>query len=273
MTEGPRIEREPPIDNPEKEPKEFVLQAGDTVVKIIREGALVTSFEVGEHKVFMPDQEYPDNGKRRGGNPLLFPNAGPLTEEDTGKLQLPQHGFARDREWTVEDYNPDDRTMTLSLSTDDETRKQFPYDFELRTRITVAEGRLTQELEIVNNSEEEMPVAPGFHPYFNIPAEDKPNISTNIDGFDPPSYDWKTPLVFDRQNPITLTINEGTIEIQSSDEFRKALVWSEPERPQVCIEPWTGDVDAILHEEERVNIQPGESAYLKMSTSFTPNKE
>ena len=42
-----------------------------------------------------------------------------------------------------------------------------------------------------NHSNENMPIAPGFHPYFTVAQSEKMNIRTeNLPGFEAQTFDW-----------------------------------------------------------------------------------
>ena len=114
-----------------------------------------------------------------------------------------------------------------------------------------------------------MPIAPGFHPYFQVPKEKRDEIKTNIPGFNPNEYDWKSSHHFPRQTFVSLQVpDSGEISIKSSEEFQILVVWSELERPHLCIEPWTREANAILDPEQRIEIQPGETANFWIEIGF-----
>lgn len=252
--------------------QERVLVSGQTIVAVLPgDGALVTRFRVGETDVLLPDQLFltDEKAKRRGGCPVLFPNAGPLTEP-TDFLALPQHGFGRNLPWTEIADNAE-RTV-LRLETDEGTRKQFPYDFSVELAVEAGEGLLRYEMAIANNSDRlSVPVAPGFHPYFYVPVDRKPDISTNIPGFDPRDYDWKSPIAFPRQEVVEVQIpGSGRVIMRPSPDLKGIVVWSEPNRDFVCVEPWTGGLNALLHSGERINVPPEGEVSLSLDIQFYP---
>src|SRR5580704_16186308 len=64
-------------------------------------------------------------------SPLLFPIVGTLKGNIymyRGKsYSLPRHGFARDREFSVESQRPD--SITFLLRSDEQSRAVYPFDF------------------------------------------------------------------------------------------------------------------------------------------------
>lgn len=250
---------------------EIVLIKGTTQAFVRpSEGGIVSRFRVEGVDVFFQNQfvQTLDGPKRRGGNPLLFPNAGPVTKK-SDEFTLPQHGFTRDRKWIIKDMSPDSQSMVLGLTSNDQTKSIYPYDFELELAISVDSGKLREELRVTNRSQRRMPIAPGFHPYFQVPKEKRDEIKTNIPGFNPNEYDWKSSHPFPRQTFVSLQVpDSGEISIKSSDEFKRLVVWSELDRPHLCIEPWTREANAILDPEERINLEPGASTSLWVEIGF-----
>lgn len=235
------------------------------------EGGIVSRFRVDNTDIFFQDQivQTPDGPKRRGGNPLLFPNAGPLPKGNKEFPNLKQHGFARNKAWTVKDISPERDFIVLGLSSDEETKALYPYDFEAELRISVDDGTLREELSVTNRSEVTMPIAPGFHPYFQVPIEKRKEVKTNIFGFNPEEFDWNSSPDFSRQVFVSLQLpGSGEISIKSSEEFQKLIVWSEPDRPHLCIEPWTRGVGAIVDPQERIEVQPDETLDLWIEIGF-----
>lgn len=252
--------------------QERTLISGQTTAVVLpRDGALVARFRVGETDVFLPDQLFAAGGreKRRGGCPLLFPNAGPLTEP-TDLFALPQHGFGRDLPW-VQIANSLEATV-LWLEASEASRKQFPHDFSVMLTVEASEGALSYGMVVVNRSDQTpMPIAPGFHPYFYVPVAKKPDISTNIPGFDPRGYDWENPIEFPGQEVIEVQIPEsGRVVMRPSSYLETIVIWSESDRDFVCIEPWTGGRNALLHPEERINVPPKGEVNLSLDIQFHP---
>lgn len=252
--------------------RERVLVCGETTVVVLpSDGAMLARFRVGETDVFLPDQKLivGGKGKRRGGMPFLFPNAGPLTEPS--KYSLPQHGFGRKMPWTVETC--EEGKISLLLRANEETQRQFPFDFEAKYSMEAGDSLLKCQIAVANQSDKPMPIAPGLHPYFLVPVDRKLDIRTNIPDFNPRDYDFVNPVVFPGQETVELEVPDwGIAVIKPSPEFGKLVVWSEIEKGghYVCIEPWVGDVNAILHPQERLNIPPGEEVNLSVEIQFHP---
>lgn len=204
-----------------------------------------------------------------------------LTSGETTVVVLPQDGamlsrfrvgktdgFARTLPW--KEIACDGRQAVLELQANDETRKQFSFEFGIGLKIKARKGLLDYQMVIVNHScKTPMPIAPGLHPYFLVPIETKPDIQTNIPGFDPRAYDWKTPLMLPGQEVVEVQIpRQGTIIMRLSPQFKKLVVWSELDKPFVCLELFVGGENALLHPGERIDIPPRGEVDLSVKVQF-----
>ncbi|UQF78743.1 MAG: aldose 1-epimerase family protein [Lancefieldella parvula] len=104
--------------------------------------------------------------------PILFPIVGVLkdskAESAEGTISLARHGLARLNQFEVVEQSPS--SVTLQLKSTEETRKSYPYDFELKLIFSVAGDTLTQTYEVTNTGNVELPFTLGAHPAFNIPV-------------------------------------------------------------------------------------------------------
>jgi len=246
--------------------EEIVIFEGESQAFLQPEnGGLVNRFITDGRDILFPQQIFQTkNGlKKRGGIPILFPNADPITES-TDIFHLKQHGFAREEKWNVDQVIKN--RAALTLNSDEESKKQYPFDFILNLEVKVEDNQLSYILKIINPSlTEVLPVSPGFHPYFYVPVKDKKNIQIDLPGFDPSTYDFSSTLSFPQQKIVNLKLPDGkNIRIEVSDNFKNWMVWSEPDKPFICLEPWVGKRNALLHPEERINIKPQMQVELSM---------
>ena len=104
--------------------------------------------------------------------PILFPIVGVLknskAESAEGTISLARHGLARLNQFEVVEQS--DSSVTLQLKSTEETRKSYPYDFELRLIFSVSDDTLTQTYEVTNRGNVVLPFTLGAHPAFNIPV-------------------------------------------------------------------------------------------------------
>lgn len=103
--------------------------------------------------------------------PILFPIVGVLkdskAESAEGTISLARHGLARLNQFEVVEQSPS--SVTLQLKSTEETRKSYPYDFELKLIFSAAGDTLTQTYEVTNPANVVLPFTLGAHPAFNIP--------------------------------------------------------------------------------------------------------
>ena len=143
------------------------LSSGSLTASIDTLGAQLMSLRLDEAEYLW--QGDPTWWPRRA--PILFPIVGVLkngnAESAEGTITLARHGLARLNEFEVVEKN--NSSVTLQLTSTEETRKSYPYDFELRLIFSLSNNTLTQTYEVTNPGNVVLPFTLGAHPAFNIP--------------------------------------------------------------------------------------------------------
>jgi len=253
--------------------REIGVSSGSALIKIApQRGGLVTSFSIDSAEIFYLDRAtFTDLTQNvRGGVPLLFPQAGP----SKGNLyNLSRHGFVRSMLWNV--TAQDGNSITLQLLSNDETRKDFPFDFELKLTAAVSANTLTHTFTIINKGDKPMPTAYGTHPYFQIPQAEKQNLIVNIKGFNPNEIDWLGGFDQSFANPgrihIQMPGKKLTLE-SDSDIFKVVRIWHLAGKDFICIEPWTRDIFAIDDPGQCLWVEPHEPINLTIAISAEMSK-
>jgi len=246
--------------------KEIAILSGDTQSMIAPgRGGLVTSLSINGTEILYLDREtFSDITKNvRGGIPLLFPNAGPLKG---GLYNLPQHGFARGMPWNVIRHNQN--SITLQLLSNEDTRVNYPFDFEMKLKVEVARNKLTHSVIVKNTGDEPMPTAYGTHPYFEIPQEAKQRLITNIVSFTPIEINWMEEFDKPFINPgfIMVQMPGKEITIESDPNiFKFVRIWHQVGKNFICIEPWTRDNFALNDPKQSLWIKQNESITLSIT--------
>lgn len=106
-------------------------------------------------------------------SPILFPLVGNYRDKESlydGSIySLPQHGFARDMEFSPADQTQDEIWFTLRETS--ETKKVYPFDFTLSVGYRL-EGRTVRVMwKVENTNETTMYFSIGGHPAFLCPVQ------------------------------------------------------------------------------------------------------
>lgn len=140
-------------------------------------GAHIASFVQADRAplLFLSGQSAFATGKPiRGGVPVIFPWFGAFPD----RTDLPMHGFARLREWSVESVARLPQaglSLTLLLRDDAQTLALWPHRFELRFRVSIlpagapdAPARLRMELLTRNTDDHAWSFEEALHTYFHV---------------------------------------------------------------------------------------------------------
>nr|WP_263324525.1 aldose epimerase [Neobacillus sp. Marseille-Q6967] len=263
--------------------------ATNSWVKVAPErGGIIFSYGVdGEELFYLNEETFYDKSKNvRGGNPILFPISGQLTNktyEWEGKTYtMTNHGFARDAAWEVVDSRTDHcASLTMKLTSNEQTKDSYPFDFEVLYTYALENGRLTIHQEYHNLSEEKMPIYAGFHPYFKTTEK---NLAYETDATQYYDYndgevkeftgkidlaDLKESVVLlDAQKPSIAFKVPGLkkrIKLSYGEAFKYVVLWTEKGKDFVCVEPWMAKNDELNRGEELVMI-PGKE---RLTTQFS----
>ncbi|MCP9926942.1 galactose mutarotase [Cyanobium sp. CH-040] len=255
---------------------------GDLLRVVPERGGLITGWRCGGRERLYFDQErFRDPALSvRGGMPVLFPICGGLPggvlSLPEGSFQLPQHGFARDLPWQLRPL-ADGRGIALELEHNATTLALYPFRFLLRLEVRLAPGTLEIAATVHNRGEAPMPFSLGLHPYFCIT-----DLATaRFEGLPPRCVDQLTGQECDTDQQIDL-MAEGidllaqpagpvrlvdpsagtTLELQPSAPLDRVVIWSDPPRPMVCLEPWTAPRGALVSGEGRLEVLPGSQIQL-----------
>ena len=252
----------------------FEMPNGNAISSCPERG-IVTSLKLKGEEILYMDNETLQNKEVsvKGGIPVLFPNAGPIPEKiKNGELSdLPQHGPARNQQWKSIQTT---EGVDLTLNSNVETKKVYPYDFNLSVSNRFEkDGSITITEEVQNlESNKDLPISMGLHPYFKVPNELKKDIQFNFEGgkFIEENIDkWANGKYIWIENPNTpmevQIPNLGKLTFKVSPEYKKIWIWSQPGKDFICIEPVMRDVGGIIDDPEIVKSNQKFSANLNLS--------
>ena len=249
-----------------------------------RRGGIITNWVLNNNQILYFDKKrFKDTSKSiRGGIPILFPICGDLENKSLfgdNLLDLMQHGFARDLEWNYE-FNQFKNSLCLTLTDNEITRKCYPYHFELKIDINLRIETLIFKIEIFNKSSTSMPVNFGLHPYFNISdfqnvkfvdyskccLNQKNNNLTKTENLLKNSFKGIDLLMY--TSGKTSFIDYGLkrkITLNNPSPFDISVIWSDPPRKMLCVEPWTSPRNSLENRIRKIEIMPSSSQKLYAS--------
>ena len=206
--------------------------------------------------------------------PVLFPIVGRLSGDGfnhTGRrYPMRQHGFARDRSFTLIDQAPS--RCTFRLTDDEASRTAYPFAFALDIHYAVAGGCLSADYRLSNPGPEPLPASLGAHPAFRWPlpgAEGRPHTLTFETDEPAPIRRLQDGLLLPEPQPSPIAgrhlalasalfeadamildqPRSRRLDYRAEDGpslrfaftgFPQLGLWSKPGGDFLCIEPWQG---------------------------------
>jgi galactose mutarotase-like enzyme len=254
----------------------LALFVGEAEVEVLpQRGALVSRYRVAQTEVLWLDESTVAevNASVRGGIPLLFPNAGPLPNGQWRGGPLPQHGFARRCAFEVTKTFVDASTarIELQLTPNETSRAGYPFDFEATYAVSLVGEKLLLEWRLVNRSTVTMPWHFGLHPYFAAPDKTKArvdargtrawdNTNQRYVAYQSPEFEFGV-VDLHLLDPVVPAVDfergDGrTIRLEWSAPYSTLVMWTLPDKPFVCVEPWTAPTGALASEEGLQYLAP-----------------
>ena len=217
----------------------FQLDKNNYIKFCPERGGVITNWVSDSKEILYFDaKRFMDKTKSiRGGIPILFPICGNLDSSSSvfGKdyLKLMQHGFARDLQWQYF-FNENEKSLCLLLNESKKTKKYYPLDFDLRIDVTLKINFLAFKITIHNKTDIALPINFGVHPYFNV--SDFNNINLGVDLL---MYTSGRSIFRDKIFKRQVTLNHPY-------PFDLGVIWSDPPRRMICLEPWTSPRNSFV---------------------------
>lgn len=213
-------------------------------------------------------------------SPILFPVVGCCRNKEFrykgDTYSLPQHGFARDMEFTFAEQTKDE--MWFRLADDEETRAKYPFAFVLEIGYRLTDRSVCVMWRVHNPAKEALHFSIGGHPGFMAPTicDGKPTCYIDFDGIeqirirkinDGLAMEETAEIKLDAEGLLPVTMeafagdalvveNNQTHKVSLLDKEKKPFVtvsfdaplfgiWTPPNQnaPFICIEPWYGRCD------------------------------
>ena len=297
---------------------EFTAASGDQLRLVPERGGLITAWRCGgvERLYFDADRFADPALSVRGGIPILFPVCGNLPGNQLvlpqGSTVMAQHGFARDRPWSLTPL-ADGQGVRLELRDDAASRAVYPFPFLLALEVRLEPQALAIRAVVEHRDDAQnrqggpaaatavMPFALGLHPYFAVAdlaaaglaglpprcfdhltaadtdtAGQLQRLSQGVDlrvdlersgesgdaaasaGSAAPSAAPPPPPLLRTGLPLQAgSAQPASLVLEAVSPFAHAVVWTDPPRPMVCLEPWTDRRGAL-----GLSLAPGQRCEL-----------
>ncbi len=208
--------------------------------------------------------------------PVLFPICSGVIDNtyyiDGKEYNMTKHGFAKKSVFAVEDKKENEVTFLLTDS--EETKKCYPYSFEFRIHYTLTDTKLEVEYNVKNTNDEEMFFSVGGHEGYACPEGidkydivfDKTETLVNTVLTGPNTLGYEEFTVLENSNVFPLdykyfavdalvfqTLKSDSLVLKNRENgraikvefkgFPYLLLWTKPDAPYICIEPWCGISD------------------------------
>lgn len=216
-------------------------------------------------------------------SPVLFPFVGKLKDLSytyEGKVygNVPQHGYARDCDFTFAEKTED--TLWFELTDDEVWTARYPFHFLLRIGYRLEKKKVHVMWTVINKDEKDMPFSIGAHPAFVMPGGVSKNgfyldfhngakelscgelceagvlipekrtfelnhgkLALTDELFD------KDALIIDSEeiSAVSILTPEGEAFLKVHFQTPQLGIWSPAGKkaPFVCIEPWYGRCDRV----------------------------
>jgi galactose mutarotase-like enzyme len=273
----------------QKQYKTYILsdETSNSELQVVPEkGGIITHWRHNGKEVFYLDEERFTNPELsvRGGVPILFPICGNLPNNtytyDGKEYNLKQHGFARDLEWLVEDQTDSNGAIKLSLSSNEQTKALYPFDFKIVFTYILTGNSLEIHQSYENLSSTALVFSTGFHPYFavgdknklkfDIPATEYEKKNGEVHPFDG-NFDFnqdEIDVVFKKLSSKSATVIDESrnlnLVLEYDDIFSTLVFWTLKGKDFYCLEPWSAPRNAMNTGEHLTILQPATN----ISTSF-----
>ena len=255
---------------------QFTIKSNSAAAVLGLDGAMLNSLKKNNVEyLWQGDAEH-----WSGQAPVCFPIVGVLPGgrgTAFGKpCEMKRHGVARINPFEV--YEQLGNSITFVQKSNAETKKAYPFDYELKIKYTIVGSTVTNEYIITNIGIDNLPFAIGGHPAFNCPIDPdekfedykvifdknitKPclrpdhhsglvDVSQKYDELNGGNtlelkhdlFEEKDALIFENCEAKSATLigkNGKGIKIEYQD-MNNLLVWSAVgNAPFVALEPWTG---------------------------------
>lgn len=268
------------------------IKRGYLTVEIDEKGAQLSSINDGLNEyIWQKDPKFWSSS-----SPVLFPFIGVLKngkyKYKDNEYEMKKHGFVRYETVEVTEYQ--ENSVTFTFSSNEKTIAIYPFKFDLKIKYTIEDdNKLSINFVVKNKNSEKMLFSLGGHPGFSLNINDKNKINNYYLEFSCKEVSNRLLLdglflsdisesylnnekiirlsneIFNNDAIVLENIKSDKIFLKNDNEskyleigikdFPYIAIWSVPNAPFVCVEPWCGLPDSKNHDgnlenKEGINI-------------------
>ena len=176
------------------------------------------------------------------------------------------------------DLNTEDKNFILNESK--KTKKYYPFDFELIIEINLKINCLEFQITIHNKTDIPMPINFGLHPYFNVSDfknlefidnplncqnQEKNIISNTLDELTNINLGVDLLMYTSGRSAFRDKIFKRQVTLNHPYPFDLGVIWSDPPRRMICLEPWTSPRNSFVDGFRKIMIPSNDSKRLNAS--------
>lgn len=212
--------------------------------------------------------------------PLLFPIVGKLRDLKTNinnrEYSMNQHGFVRDQEFEL--YSQTENELVLVNTYNEDTLKMYPFRYKVFVKYTLVDKTVHTEFKVVNEDYQVIPFNYGGHPGFRLPLYENETFEDycvefeKVENFDAPrvvlengTLDFDNTISYRDIKKLQLKyeyfeidaivipkVKSQSVKLINKENkgikfdfkgFPSLAIWTKPNAPFVCLEPWIGYAD------------------------------
>lgn len=244
-------------------------------IEVSARGAELTSIKFNDKEMLHDGKEYWDRQ-----SPILFPTVGRLRDNktiiDDKVYEIPQHGFAKDMQFDL--IEETDNAKVYMTKSNDDTLEMYPFEFELYVAYIIQDDTLTVKYKVISKDEKDMIFGIGGHPgikldfpqedyYFELNRkESNPEfmeVEENYISNSPAKNILKDNKIIEIEKESFVNdaimmkkLKSDTITLKQKKDNKKILefsfkdfpilaIWSMPNAPFMCLEPWFNYADRV----------------------------
>ena len=248
--------------------KTITIKNDNLTVKIDSFGAEIKSVKQGDTEfMWHGDPEVWGNTA-----PVLFPFCGRLKDGkytyEGNTYEMTIHGFAKITEFEIEEQQED--SVVFLLKSNEETKKNYPFDFEFRVSYTLEQSTITVSYNIKNCSEGPLYCSVGSHEGYACPegieeytllfdkeeemeilAYEDGQLTLNHTSLTEPSDQLElSDKLFIVDSLVFNTLHSDKVTLLHRNSDKKItlsfpghsyfIIWHKPGGKYICLEPWCG---------------------------------